>query len=163
MKKFTLIALISLGLFTLTSYVTQNKSKTYKCLIQLKNYEGEGAYIVASIIDSQGNYVKTLQVFGDDPEWYHDLTQWWNYYKDSKDDIEAITGATISGGERKIKMISIDDDFVDNGYFIRFESIVEQQNYYPDDIHFEITQELLNGKKIEGKGYIRYIRIINQK
>lgn len=131
-------------------------------MIQLKNYEGEGAYIVVSLLDPQGKYVKTLNILGDDQEWYHDLTAWWKYFENTTDNVDAITGATISGGQRTIKIIKIDDDKIDQGYKIRFETAVEDQKYVQDDVTFELTSESVKSK-VEGTGYIRYIRMLPQK
>ena len=37
--------------FIFLSFTTSDNSK-YKCMIQMSNYSGEGAYIVASIVDN---------------------------------------------------------------------------------------------------------------
>ncbi|MEM8928350.1 MAG: DUF2271 domain-containing protein [Bacteroidota bacterium] len=134
----------------------------YKCMIQLTNYEGEGAYVVVSIVDSEGNYLETLYVQGDDSEWYRDITEWWkNLYGIKRPDIDAIVGETVTGGQRKMAVLKIPVDKIDTGYKIRFESAVEDQEYYADDLEFELTAENLKSKK-EGKGFIRYVRMIPQ-
>ncbi|SFW39833.1 DUF2271 domain-containing protein [Cellulophaga fucicola] len=160
--KLVTITIAIVGLFTLAAFTTVPKTSQYKCMIQLKNYEGEGAYIVVSLLDSKGNYIETLNVLGDDPEWYHDLTKWWGYFENKNSKIDAITGATISGGQRAIKVIKIDDDKLDKGYKIRFETAVEDQKYVADDVTFELTSESVNSK-VDGTGYIRYIRMLPQK
>lgn len=158
--KLIIIGLVSL--LTLTAFSPITKSTSYKCMIQLINYEGEGAYIVASLLSPDGKYLETLNVIGDDQEWYHDLTNWWNYFEKTTNNIDAITGATISGGERTIKVIKIDDDKLNKGYKIRFETAVEDQKYVADDVTFELTSESVKSK-VEGTGYIRYIRMLPQK
>lgn len=157
-KKFIPIIAIAFGImaFTLTSENTK-----YKCMIQMKNYDGEGAYVVISLLNPDGEYEKTLYVQGDDEEWYHDIDEWWKFQGKVRSDIDAITGATISGGKRAISVIEIPNDKIDKGYKLRFESAVEDQEYYADDVQFELTSENVKGK-IEGKGFIRYIRIIPQ-
>lgn len=127
----------------------------------MKNYTGEGAYIVISLLNPKGEYEQTLYIQGDDDEWYFDITEWWNYQGKKRDNIDAITGATISGGERKISVIRIPDDKLNKGYKIRFETAVEDQEYYKNDVEFELTSESINSK-VEGKGFIRYIRMIPQ-
>ena len=74
---------------------------------------------------------------------------------------DAITGATISGGNRAISVIEIPDDKIDAGYKIRFETAVEDQEYYPSDVEFELTTASVNGK-VAGKGFIRYVRMMPQ-
>ncbi|WKB80397.1 DUF2271 domain-containing protein [Cellulophaga lytica] len=160
--KFKVAIIAILGLFVMAAFTAAPKTSQYKCMIQLKNYEGEGAYVVVSLLDAEGKYVETLNVLGDDPEWYHDLTKWYNFFEKKKPSIDAITGATISGGERAIKVIKIDDDKIDSGYKIRFETAVEDQKYVEDDVTFELTSASVNSK-VDGTGYIRYIRMLPQK
>ena len=157
MKK--IIALF-ITVFTLMAF-NINDSATYKCMIQMKNYTGEGAYIAISLLNPNGEYEKTLYVQGDDEEWYSDITEWWKFQGKVRTDIDAITGATISGGNRAITLLKIDNDKIDKGYKIRFESAVEDQEYYKDDVEFELTTENLKNK-FEGKGFIRYIRLMPQ-
>ena len=160
--KFFILSIISLLTFTAFSPTPTTKSTSYKCMIQLINYEGEGAYIVVSLLDPKGNYIETLNVLGDDQEWYHDLTEWWNFFEKKPANIDAITGATISGGERSIKVFKIDDEILNKGYKIRFETAVEDQKYVADDVTFELTSESVKSK-VDGTGYIRYIRMLPQK
>ena len=150
-----------LVLITGITAFTISESTKYKCMIQMTNYEGEGAYIVISLLNPEGEYEKTLFVKGDDSEWYHDITEWWKFHGRVRSDIDAITGATISGGNRAINVIEIPNDKIDKGYKIRFETAVEDQEYYADDVEFELTSESVNSK-VEGKGFIRYIRMMPQ-
>lgn len=145
----------------LVAFTSINKT-TYKFLIQMTNYEGEGAYVVVSLLDSKGAYVETLHVQGDDEEWYNDIYEWWGFYGKKRNNIDAITGATLSGGERKVNTITIDESKLDAGYTLRFESAVEDQPYYKDDVEIPLTSDNLKGK-IKGKGYIRYIRFLANK
>ncbi len=147
--------------FIFLSFTTSENSK-YKCMIQMSNYSGEGAYIVVSIVDKNGKYIETLNVKGDDEEWYHDITDWWEkFYGKKRPNIDAITGETLAGGERDISVLVIDNDKINKGYNIRFETAVEDQEYYKDDIEFELTSESLKSK-VNGKGFIRYVRLIPQ-
>lgn len=148
-------------LAVLMAFTTINKT-TYKFLIQMTNYEGEGAYVVVSLLNPKGVYEETLYVQGDDSEWYSDVYEWWSFYGKKRNNIDAITGATLSGGERKVNTISIDESKIDAGYTLRFESAVEDQPYHKDDVEIPLTSENLKGK-IKGKGYIRYIRFLANK
>lgn len=157
--KFVLTAIICVVIMAFTEKAPSSK---YKCMIQMTNYTGEGAYIAISLLNPKGEYEETLYVHGDDDEWYFDITEWWEFYGKKRDDIDAITGATLSGGKRAITVLDIEDDKLDKGYKIRFETAVEDQEYYKDDVEFELTSENVKGKK-EGKGFIRYIRMMPQK
>lgn len=161
MKTFFRYALgvLFLGLLAFTQ---APETVNYKCMIQLINYEGEGAYVVVSILDGEGNYVETLYVQGDDSEWYRDIEEWWkNLYGIRRPNIDAIVGETVTGGQRKMTVLKIPQDKIDTGYTIRFESAVEDQEYYVDDVEFDLTSENLTSK-MEGKGFIRYVRMIPQ-
>ena len=57
--------------------------------------------------------------------------------------------------------LDIDDDKIDSGYKIRFETAVEDQEYYTDDVEFELTSDSVKSE-VEGKGFIRYIRLMPQ-
>lgn len=160
-KIIKIIPILTLIIFLLFSFKKYVESTPYKCMIQMKNYTGEGAYIVISLLNPNGSYKETLHVQGDDDEWYFDITEWWSFQGKKRADIDAITGATISGGERKISVIQIPDDKINKGYKLRFESAVEDQEYYKDDLEFELTTENIK-KKLEGKGFIRYVRMIPQ-
>tara|TARA_B100001059_G_scaffold58929_2_gene54207 strand:- start:477 stop:965 length:489 start_codon:yes stop_codon:yes gene_type:complete len=161
---FQIIKLISILFylnFMLINHMDYKDSLDIKCMIQMSNYEGEAAYIVISLIDSNGNYEKTLYVQGKDSEWYNEIYEWWKFYGIKRSDLSAISGATISGGERKISIIKIPTNKIDNGYSIRFETAVEDQKYFKEDLQFELNSESVNGK-FDGKGYIRYIKMMPQ-
>ncbi len=159
-NNFKILLLIFVSILSL-SFITNNSNK-YKCMIQMSNYSGEGAYIVISLVNKKGEYIETLNVKGDDEEWYHDITNWWeDFYGKKRPNIDAITGETLAGGERNISVLEIDENKINKGYNIRFETAVEDQEYYKDDIEFELTSESLNSK-VNGKGFIRYIRLIPQ-
>lgn len=137
------------------------KTNKYKCLIQMTNYEGEGAYVIVSLLNAENKYVKTLHVLGDDDQWYYEISDWWKFYGRKRTGLDGITGATVAGGERQMIMIEIDPSKLDQGYKIRFETAVEVKNYFPDDIQFELTKANLQ-QKYSGKGFIRYVRFLPQ-
>ncbi|MGY0391070.1 DUF2271 domain-containing protein [Bizionia sp. KMM 8389] len=157
--KLKQLLFISFLTFGLLSFTTVTNATKYKCMIQMTNYTGEGAYVVISLINPEGAYEETLYVQGDDSEWYHDITDWWKFYGKKRTNIDAITGATIAGGARTISVIEIDDSKIDAGYSIRFETAVEDQEYYTKDVEFPLTSETVKSKK-EGSGFIRYVRMM---
>ena len=65
MKKYIKCIVLSTVFILLTNQATAQTSK-YKCMLQMSNYVGEGAYIVVSLINPKGQYEKTLYVMGDD-------------------------------------------------------------------------------------------------
>ncbi len=129
-------------------------------MIQMKNYTGEGAYLIVSLIDPNGKYEQTLYVQGDDPDWYHEITSWWKFYGKKRANIDAITGETLSGGERSVNIISIDKSKLIEGYKLRFETAVEDKNYFEKDLEISLV-ELNTETKYNGNGFIRYVRLID--
>jgi hypothetical protein len=127
----------------------------------MTNYEGEGAYIVVSLINPKGQYEKTVYVQGDDSEWYYEITNWWKFYGKKRTKLDGITGSTISGGERSMVVLQIDPAKINKGYKLRFESAVEAKNYHKQDVEFSLTTANLQ-KKYNGKGFIRYVRMLPQ-
>lgn len=129
----------------------------YKCLLQMSNYQGEGAYIAASIISPSGEYVKTMNVRGEDDKWYDSLLEWHKFQSKAAEDIDGITGASITSGNRSVFVLSIDDSQLDAGYKLRFETAVENEKYHKEDVEIALTTENLK-KVTEGTGYIRFVR-----
>ncbi len=140
--------------------VAQNNGVTkYKCMVQMTNYTGEGAYIIVSLINPKGAYEKTLRVMGSDKKWYSDIREWNKFYTKNKTNISAITGASVSGGDRSVTVIEIENSKINSGYSIRFETAVENQEYFIKDVEFPLTTENLSGKNEGKEGYIKYVRL----
>ncbi|MDX1364744.1 DUF2271 domain-containing protein [Arenibacter latericius] len=131
-------------------------------MIQMTNYTGEKAYVAVSLINPEGNYEKTMYIQGDDKEWFPDLKNWWRFTNSSNENLDAISGATIGNGERNIISLSFKPSQIDTGYKVRFESAVENQEYYSIDAEVDLNTATLRNK-VEGKGYIRYIRMVPNK
>lgn len=146
--------LVLISLFFIQEVVAQSK---YKCMVQMTNYSGEPAYLVVSLINPQGEYEKTLYMFGDDNQWYDSLKEWFGFYQKKQTNIDAVTGASITGGDRKIITLSLDESKLNKGYKIRFESAVEDKNYYTTDAEVSFTSEGM-AVQTKGKGYVRYVK-----
>ncbi|WP_242695958.1 DUF2271 domain-containing protein [Desertivirga brevis] len=152
-------ALLLLLTISTSSFAQKGGSSKYKCMIQMTNYMGEGAYIVVSLIDSKGAYDKTLYVMGSDKKWYPDLKEWHKAFAKKKQDISAITGASVAGGDRSVHVLEIENAKINTGYKLRFESALEDNKYHIKDVEVPLTTETLSGKS-EGTGYIRYVRFM---
>lgn len=161
MKKYSLIAVICF--LVLSAFTAKNINQTslkYKCMVQLKNYEGEGAYVIVSVVDKDENYLKTVHILGDDEKWYPDLPKWWAFFETEENtEVDAITGATIAGGERSVFTFDLDENDFKPGNKLRFETSVEQQDHYIKDLEVSLKDKNLKNK-FEGTGYIRYVRIL---
>lgn len=126
--------------------------------MQMTNYQGEGAYVVVSLINPKGNYEKTLYVFGSDKKWYDTLKNWHKAVKTDKNNLNGITGASVSGGKRSMFSISLDESKLNKGYKIRFESAVENKKYYYSELEIPLNTSGMT-EKFDGKGYIRFVKL----
>ena len=124
MKSFLKISLLTLISFL--SFQATAQTTKYKCMLQMSNYVGEGAYIVVSLINPKGEYEKTLYVMGDDKKWYKTIKEWHKFQSKKQENISAKTGASVTGGDRSITTIEIEDAKINKGYKLRFESAVEE-------------------------------------
>lgn len=146
------------ALICLLAFQANAQTSKYKCMLQMSNYMGEGAYIVVSLVNAKGEYDKTLYVMGDDKKWYKTLKQWHKFYSKKPTDISAKTGASVTGGDRSTTTLEIENSKINKGYKLRFETSVEDKKYYADDLEIPLTTEAM-ANKTEGKGYIRYVRL----
>jgi formylmethanofuran dehydrogenase subunit A len=157
LSKIGLLALMLSLANPVATRAQQAGTSKYKCMIQMTNYMGEGAYIVVSLVNPQGAYEKTLYVLGSDKKWYPDLKEWHKALAKKTANLSAITGASVGGGDRSVTMLDLDPTKIDKGYKLRFESAVEDNKYYVKDLEVPLTAEGLSAKS-EGTGYIRYVR-----
>ncbi|MGY3054917.1 hypothetical protein ACVWYG_003126 [Pedobacter sp. UYEF25] len=158
MQKLILTACL---LFAITSFKPSNSfaqtTSKYRCMVQMTNYMGEGAYIIVSLIDAKNQYVKTLYVLGSNKKWYNSLKEWHKFQVKNKENISAITGASLTGGDRTVANIAIESAKINAGFKLRFESAVEDKNYFVKDVEIPLTTEALSAKT-DGTGFIRYVR-----
>lgn len=148
------------GCMVMISFTSFAQTSKYKCMLQMSNYMGEGAYIVVSLINPKGGYEKTLYIMGEDKKWYNSLKEWYKF-SSKKPNMNAKTGASISGGDRSMTTFEIEDSKINKGYKLRFESAVEDQKYHINDVEIPLTAEGLS-EKADGKGYIKYVRLSKQ-
>lgn len=162
MKSRVLIAVLLLAASISFGFKSiDNEAVTYKCLIQLTNYGGEGAYVMVSVLNAEGEYVKTVSVHGDDEDWYEDLPAWYEFYPSNKVEIDGMAGASISSGGRKVATLALDASMINAGYKLRFETAVEDQDYYEKDLEIDLTDSMA-GQRLKGNGYIRYVQLIQK-
>jgi len=160
MRKTIFILSATILLTTAVAWIgKRGNEQTYKCLIQLTNYQGEGAYVIVSLMNPEGNYERTLHIIGEDDEWYSSLSSWWMALGEKG--VDATTGATVSGGERTMCVLSVDESKLNAGYKLRFETAVEGQEYNSKDVEIPLNTDNLRIGKFEGSVFIRYVRLIS--
>ena len=145
-------------LLLLLVIATTLTANTYRCMIQMNAYKGESAYVVASLINPTGKYERTLAVLGPDKKWWDSLTEWYKAQQVKAEKLDAISGASIKGGDRRIISFTIDEKLMNKGYKIRFESSVEDQQYVVNDVEIPLTTTQLT-TKADGKTYIKAVKI----
>jgi hypothetical protein len=159
MSKLSFAGILVFALLLATPSKSSAQITKYKCMIQMSNYVGDAAYVAVSLIDSKGAFEKTLYIMGADKQWYKTLTDWYAAYNKKKTNISAITGASVTGGDRSVNVIEIENSKINKGYTIRFETRVEDKKHNVKDVEVPLTTENL-AAKTDGSstGYIRYVR-----
>ena len=145
----------------------KKESISVKCLIEMKDYSGEGAYINISIV-SKENYLKTIYVLGNDKAWFSEMKSFWKYIRDNKlyldkdfyPIIDGISGATISGSQKRVIILKIPKSLLNKNHQLRFETAVEDKGYFANDVNFVLNKKGLN-KSYAGQGFIRNIKFIS--
>ena len=153
---------------SLLSFFSVKKEETtldIKCMVQMIDYRGEGAYFVISIVDANDNYLKTIYVVGNDKTWFSDMKAFWQHlrandlYTDERFYllIDGISGATISGGQRRVFPLQIPVELLNKGYRLRFETAVEDKGYHTEDVALDLNLAALS-KNYQGSGFIQQIK-----
>jgi hypothetical protein len=142
-----------------SSFSEPSAPMSFKCLVQLTNYTGEGAYVIVSLLDDKGKYQKTLQVFGKEKRWWKDIPSWFKFYTDSKENVDGVSGASITAGSRKVFTFTAAEQQFSKGYKLRFETAVEDQVYKERDVEIVLSENVA-GQTFNGSGYVRYVKLI---
>lgn len=124
---------------------------------QLNNYRGQGAYLAIYLIDASGSYVRTLWIAGDTTKYYKHLADWARGSKQKRTEYDGMTGASVESSESLTITAHIDDAFIDAGYVIRVDSVVEEQRENRADASIPLTTEGA-GKPVAGRVYVRSLR-----
>lgn len=157
MKNFIKATLITIFGLVVNQQSNAQESK-YKCMLQMSNYDGLEAYVVVSLVDAKGNYEKTLYVMGPDKQWYNGFKEWDKKLAKKKENLSAVTGASIAAGNRSITTFSIADFKLNKGYKLRFETAVEDGKNHIQDVEIPLTTAGII-TKAEGTGYVRYVKL----
>lgn len=153
--------------FSLISFTMKEKTINVKCMVQMLEYRGEAAYVAISVVNADGEYVKTLYVMGNDKTWFSDMKAFWKHLRANDlytDDtfypmIDGITGATLSGGRKRVIPLNIPVILLDKGYTLRFETAVEDKGYHTNDVSLDFSESGLN-KSYTGSGFIQHIKFL---
>jgi hypothetical protein len=162
-----ILFVIFLSLLSFFSIKKDEATIQIKCMVQMIDYRGEGAYFVISVVDSNDNYLKTLYVMGNDKTWFSDMKAFWQHLRANElltDErfyplIDGISGATISGGQRRIFPLQIPVELLNKGNRLRFETAVEDKGYHTEDVALDLNLTAL-GENYQGSGFIQQIKFL---
>jgi hypothetical protein len=150
MKKYAAV----LGLASVLGLSGAAQARELTLSTELKNYNGNEAYLAFYLIDADGQYQSTLWVAGKKAKYYKHLRDWARGSGLSPSEYDGISGASATGGSTLSVTVQVDDALLDAGYQIRVDSAVEDQR----DNRAEVTVPLTTagaGQPVAGRGYIR--------
>lgn len=120
---------------------------------QLKNYDGNDAYLAFYVTDANGNYQKTLWVAGKKAKYYRHLSDWARGSGLNPSEFDGVSGASVGSGRTLKVSVELADTLIDAGYQIRVDSAVENKHEARSDIAVPLTTQGA-GKPSTGSGYI---------
>ena len=87
------------------------------------------------------------------------MEEWDKFRLKKSEKLSAITFASVAPGARSTRMFEFENDKLNKGYSIRFETSVETINYYTKDVEVALNTEVLDSKEaIPGTGFVKVVR-----
>jgi len=121
---------------------------------RLKNYSGNGAYVVLWVTDAAGKYKGTLWMAGGKTKYYRHLSDWQRASGGRPAEIDGITGASIGSGKTLKISLDIADAMIDAGYKLHIDTAVEDGMDNPSEVVAPLETSA-SGKPVAGKGYVK--------
>jgi Predicted periplasmic protein len=122
--------------------------------VQLKDYDGDGAYLAVYLTDAQGAYVRTLWVAGGKAKYYKHLSDWNRLSARDTERLAGVTGASVGAGRTLKVTADLADALIDAGYELRVDAAVEDMRDSPSDVRVPLTRQEA-GKPHSGKRYVQ--------
>lgn len=120
---------------------------------QLKDYDGEGAYLAVYLTDPQGALVRTLWVAGGKAKYYRHLSDWHRLSAGDTASLAGITGASVGAGGSLEVTADLAEALIDAGYELRVDAAAEDLRDSPSEIRVPLTSQDA-GKPHPGRRYI---------
>jgi hypothetical protein len=121
---------------------------------ELKNYDGDGAYLAVYLTDAKGAYARTLWVAGGKAKYYKNLADWNRLSARDAKRLDGVTGASVGAGRSLKVTADLADALIDAGYEIRVDAAVEDMRDSPSEIRIPLSTQNA-GKPQAGKQYIQ--------
>ena len=120
----------------------------------LKNYGGNGAYVVLYVTDAAGAYKGTLWMAGGKAKYYRHLSDWQRASGGRPTEIDGITGASVGSGKTLKITLNLADAMIDAGYTVHVDTAVEDGMDNPSEVVAPLAAGA-SGKPVAGKGYVK--------
>jgi hypothetical protein len=120
----------------------------------LKNYGGNGAYVVLYVTDPAGKYRGTLWMAGGKAKYYRHLSDWQRASGGAPAEIDGVTGASIGSGKTLKMSFDLADAMIDAGYKLHVDTAVEDGRDNPSEAVLTLDAST-SGKPVQGKGYVK--------
>lgn len=120
----------------------------------LRNYGGEGAYVVLYVTDAAGAYKGTLWMAGNKSKYYRHLSDWERASGGGLAEIDGITGASVGSGRTLKIQLDLADALIDAGYQVHVDTAVEDGMDNPSEVVAPLSASQ-SGKPVAGKGYVK--------
>lgn len=144
MKKTYMIAAGAVA----TTAALAGQASAAELQIDMKSYNGQGAYLAVYMTDAQGNFKGTLHVAGGKSKYYKHLKGW----KRASGGAASHTGASAGSGRSLKVSFDLTQAMIDAGYQIHIDSSVEDQR----DVQDDAVISLANGAPaVSGRGYVK--------
>lgn len=121
---------------------------------QLKNYGGDGAYVVIYVTDAAGQYQGTVWMAGGNSRYYRHLGDWRRANGGRSSEIDGVTGASVGSGRTLTIKVDLADALIDAGYEVRIDTAVENMRENPSEVAVPLTSQGA-GKPSSGRGYVK--------
>ncbi|MBK8438530.1 MAG: DUF2271 domain-containing protein [Rhodobacter sp.] len=119
----------------------------------LKNYGGDGAYLVLYVTDASGAYVGSLWMAGGKSKFYEHLSDWYRATGGDPAQIDGITGASVGAGRSLEITLDLSDALFDAGYTLHIDASVEEMRDSPNDVSVPLTTQGA-GTPVKGRRYV---------
>jgi hypothetical protein len=122
---------------------------------------GDNPMIVVWAETATGDFVKTIQMFSKDKEYYKDMLAWRFKSRNKETDVDGVTGATINWRREKTISFPVEENGVnllDGNHVLRLEARQWKGNHYRN-FKIELPREYTGGTH-EDKGYVESVEIV---
>lgn len=124
----------------------------------LKNYGGNGAYVVLYVADAAGKYRGTLWMAGGKAKYYRHLSDWQRASGGATTEVDGVTGASIGSGKTLKINLDLADALIDAGYQLHVDTAVEDGRDNPSEVVAPLATHSVS-TAVTSKGYVKSFRV----